>query len=131
MAIEVYHGKYVTAEDVGTIIDLATINECCKTFKTVADKLETISGKIRTLKEVCNKDALSFGSRSMEDIIEQYEKSVKDLSLYLSELAQTIINTTLRVMNRKQTILNEEAIRQDKEKEKEMEQEQQLALTSD
>jgi len=118
MAIEVYHGKYVTAEEAISYFDLATINDCCKTFNTVSEKLVVIANKIKTLQDICTKDAVSFGNMNMEDNIIEYEKSVRDLSLYLSDLASTIMNTTFRVINRKQVLLNEEAAHEDKEKER-------------
>ena len=39
MSVEIYQGKYVVAEDALHYIDLYTINENCKTFRVVANRL--------------------------------------------------------------------------------------------
>ena len=109
MAVEMFRGKYVNAESATNYIDINSISEGCQMMKDAADKLNDISKKIDLLKEICNKEALSVQGVSMEDIIEMYEKNTKDMSLYISELSDTVLSTTQRVVNRKQIILNEAA----------------------
>ena len=117
MAIEVYHGKYVVAEDATQIMDVETIREDCKKIKDVSEKLDSISEKIKQLKLNCSKDVLSVRGVDLEDRFGDYEKDVKDFSLYLSDLSDTISAAMQRVLNRKQVIFNEEAKRMDEREE--------------
>ena len=109
MAVEVYRGQYVTAEEAVKYIDLYTINDSCRNFNAVIDKLKDISSRIRELKEMGGVETVSIGGKTFEEPVIQYEKAVNDLALYLAELSNTLINEGFKALNRKQTLLNEEA----------------------
>ena len=114
MAIERYIGTFVSADDATKIIDMYTINDGCRMMKEAADKLERLTKKIRLLKEACGKETFSISGTDMEEMIGTYENNTLKFSSYLSDLSDSIIATTLRVVNRKQILLNEEAKRLDK-----------------
>ena len=109
MAVEVYRGQYVTAEEAVKYIDLYTISDSCRNFNAVIDKLKDISSRIRELKEMGGVETVSIGGKTFEEPVIQYEKAVNDLALYLAELSNTLINEGFKALNRKQTLLNEEA----------------------
>ena len=113
MAIEIYRGKYISADDATKVIDMPTINDGCRMLKDASDRLERLTKKIDLLRETCSKEAISIDGSSMEELIEHYEKLTNDFSLYISDLSDALSKTTQRVVNRKQTILNEEARRLD------------------
>ena len=111
MAVEVFKGKFVTASDASQFIDIETIMSGCSSLKQVSEKLDSTSAKIDRLRELCSKDALSIDEVGCDEAIEVYEKNIKDFSLYIDDLASTIRESTQRVVNRKQVMLNEEAKR--------------------
>ncbi len=82
-------------------------------LKDASEKLERISKKIYDLKESYNSDTLTVSNLNMEEMIEHYEKLANDFSLYINDLSETLEKATQRVVNRKQTIFNEEARRLD------------------
>ena len=109
MAVELFQGKYITADDASRYIDVQTISDGCKMLNDAAQRLAKIAKKIDNLKETLDKQTLSVQGDSMEDIIEFYEKNTNDFSVYINELSTTIMEATQRVMNRKQLLLNEDA----------------------
>lgn len=113
MAVERFHGKYIYGENARQYIDIDTINDACRIMKEASNKLNAISEKIDRLRELCSKDALSVDGEGMDERIEAYENFMNDFSLYIDDLSNTIRDTTQRVFNRKQIILNEEAKRMD------------------
>lgn len=113
MAIEIYRGKYVTGDSAREYIDIDTINDGCKLMKSASEKLDIIQKKIDYLKEFCSKEALYIQGESLEEKINSYEKNVNNFSGYIDDLSNTIEATALRVFNRKQVILNEDAKRLD------------------
>ena len=117
MAVEKFHGKYVTATDALSVVDMPTIDEGCQMLREASEKLNKLSDKINALKDMCDRDALSIGGENMEALIEEYERRTKDFSLYINDLSETLQNTTQRVFNRKQTIFNDEARKLEKEEE--------------
>ncbi|MBQ8132683.1 MAG: hypothetical protein IJ193_09345 [Bacilli bacterium] len=115
MDIEIYKGKYVTAEDANNYIDSYTITSGCSMLNDGASKLSDMVTKLQVLKEDCSSSNLSVQGSSMEPIIEAYIKSTMDFAKSISELADTLHNTTRRVLNRKQVLLNEEARAKDEQ----------------
>lgn len=109
MAIEIYQGKYVTAEDANGYIDGITISDGCMMLSDAARKLSDIVTKLQELKEDFSSANLSIQGSSMEPIIEAFVKSTMDLAQTISNLSETLSTTTQRVVNRKQVLLNEEA----------------------
>ncbi|MBP5678291.1 MAG: hypothetical protein J6X28_00490 [Bacilli bacterium] len=109
MAVEVFIGNYITAEDAQQYIDYNTISEGCRMMKEAAEKLSQISKKIDVLKDTCSLETISVQGKGMEKYIEPYEKDTRDMALYIQDLSSTILDATVRVLNRKQTILNEAA----------------------
>lgn len=109
MAIEKYQGKYVIAEDALNVIDMPNIQAGCKMIKDVSQQLSVLAKKVNLLKDYYNSDNLSIDSVDMEQFVDDHEKRMRDFSLYLSDLSETIMNTTQRVINRKQFAFNEEA----------------------
>ncbi len=115
MAIDIYKGTIVTAQDAHEMIDASTILSGCSSMKDVSQKLNDISFKIGTLQSLCTKENLSIDGVGFDEKIGEYQKSVQNFSLYLDDLASSITTTCEKVLNRKQVILNEEAKRQEKE----------------
>ena len=109
MAIEVYQGNFVSAENASKYIDQATINDGCRMLNEASEKLALIAKKISLLRELCSKDALNIQGQTLEEKIETYEEDTNNFSVYLSELSEYLLNATQKVVNRKQVILNEEA----------------------
>ena len=115
MAIEKFRGKYIVGENASKYIDMDTIHDGCRMMRTAAEKLAMIYKKIDHLRDVCSRDALSVQGENLENRIEAYENQINDFSLYIEDLSNVIEDTTLRVFNRKQVILNEEAKRLDEQ----------------
>ncbi len=109
MAVEIFSGQYITADDATKYIDLYTINDSCRNFNAAVERLNDIAKEIVELREMGGADTLFVGGRTLEPQVEQFEQSVRDLALYLSELANNLINDGIKALNRKQTILNDEA----------------------
>ena len=109
MAIDIYKGEFATAQDASKLIDINNLKKQCGNFNEAADKLNAIADKIKVLRSICNKDALSVDGYGMEDTIDFYEKNVRDLSLYLRDLSTNLDNDSQRIINIKQVIFNEEA----------------------
>ncbi len=114
MAIDMYKGKFVTAQDASKLIDTNNINKQCMNFNDAAEKLNAIADKIQVLRNICNKDAISVDGVGMEDTIDLYEKHVRELSEYLKNLSSNIVNDSQKIINRKQIIFNEEAKEENK-----------------
>lgn len=113
MAIERYHGKYVSANTARQYIDIDSIQQGCRMMDLSSEKLKDISRKIELLKEICSKDALAFEGKGIEDKIENYRAKISDFSQYIDNLSRNISSSSLRVYNRRQVILNEESKRLD------------------
>ena len=109
MAVEKYQGKYVNAQDASNVIDMVSILDGCRMLKEASGQLSTLAKKINQVKDYYNRDTLSINSKDMEDYVDYHEKNTKDFSLYLTDLAETLTNTTQRVYNRKQMQFNDEA----------------------
>lgn len=113
MAIDMFHGTYVDAEDAKNYIDQGTIVTGCQKMDEASNKMTQIIKKVQRLKELCSRENLSVGGLNLDEIIENLENHVEQISLYINDLSGNIVGTTQRVVNRKQVILNEEAMRQD------------------
>ena len=113
MAIDVYHGTYVTAEDANDYIDVNTIQSGCSMMKEAADKITAIKDKINTLKELCDGDTLTINGQTMEDQIQEFEDNTNNFALYINELSETVSSAATRALNKKQIIFNEEAKKRD------------------
>ncbi len=109
MAIEIYQGKNVTAEDAAKFFDLPTIIHSCNKLKEAASILETTGKKIIDAKDYCTREALFMQGESFEEPIEFCGKDFNDISSYISDFAETILEATNKAMEKKQLLLNEEA----------------------
>lgn len=109
MDIEIYKGKYVTAEDANNYIDSYTISSGCSMLSEGASKLSDMVSKLQVLKEDCSSSNLSVQGSSMEPSIDSYIKYTMDFANSIANLSENIQNATRRVLNRKQVLLNEEA----------------------
>lgn len=109
MAIERYQGKYVSADDALKAIDMPTINDGCRMLKDAAERLNMLTKKIDLLGETYNRDAISVSGDNMEEVVAEYERNTTEFYNYIFDLADMLEQTTQRVVNRRQTILNEVA----------------------
>ena len=113
MAVERYRGRYVTAEDAHDYIDQGTISAGCSQMVDAAQQLSNIAQKIEQLKEICNQEALSVQGVSLQGIIGSYGSDTSQFSGSMSGLSGQIEAATDKALNLRQTILNEEAKRED------------------
>ena len=114
MAVEIYEGTHVTAEPATNYIDVNTIYHACKIIKDASTRLERTSKKIINAKDYCTKEALFMLGESFEEPIEFCGKDFYDISDYIHDFADTILEATAKALDKKQLILNDEA----REKEK-------------
>ena len=109
MAIEIYRGEYVTAEDASKLIDTNSLKKQCDLLNEAAQQLDAIARKVQELRSICNKNAISVNEYSMEKEIDSYKKQITNLSSYLRKLSANLINAAQKVINRNQVIFNEKA----------------------
>ena len=115
MAVEIYVGRYVTAEEATKYIDAATITNCCNKMKKSASELKQTGKKISSSKSRCTKNHLSIAGNTMEDDIDLCECDYNDAATYMETFSATILGALQRALDKKQLQLNAEAQRKDEE----------------
>ncbi len=109
MAVEIYTGTYVNAEEANKYIDIATIAHCCRLLKDASLRLESTSKKIINARDYCTREALFMQGETVEEPIEFCGKDFNDISSYMNDFADAILEATNRAYDKKQLELNEEA----------------------
>lgn len=116
MAIEIYKGKYVTAEPASNYIDASTISAHCRLIKEGIESLEKNSKKLEEAKSYCTKDAFCIENKSFEGEVEMSSYNLKTAAKYMDEFQEKMLKALERAIDKKQIELNEIA----KQKELEM-----------
>ena len=114
MAVEIYEGTHVKAEPATNYIDVNTIYHACKLIKDASARLERTSKKIINAKDYCTKEALFMLGESFEEPIEFCGKDFYDISDYIHDFADTVLEATSKALDKKQLLLNEEAMEKEK-----------------
>lgn len=113
--VEIYKGKYVTAEDASKYIDVETIKRCCNSLKDGADKLNHTKERVLNAKSYCGKDSFYIDEYTYEDKAENNVDSLGNASEYISTFSNNILNALDKALEKKQLELNEIAMREDLE----------------
>jgi hypothetical protein len=114
MAVEIYEGTHVKAEPATNYMDVNTIYHACKLIKDASARLERTSKKIINAKDYCTKEALFMLGESFEEPIEFCGKDFYDISDYIHDFADTVLEATSKALDKKQLLLNEEAMEKEK-----------------
>lgn len=115
MAVEIYKGRYVTAESATNYIDSGAISTSCSKIKDAASQLTKTGKKTLGAKSYCSKKHLSIEGNTMEDDIELCACDYEDAANYMETFADTILGALEKALDKKQLKLNAEAQRKDAE----------------
>lgn len=111
--VEIYKGKYITADDAEKYIDVETIKKSCNLLKDGADKLGQTKERVINAKGYCGRDSFYIDDYTYEDKASDNANNLKNASLYIADFSDRILVALEKALEKKQLELNEIAMEED------------------
>ena len=116
MTVDIYKGKYVTAESAYSYIDAEAIIKKYNELKNLAKKISTNSKQVEYSRDFCSPSAFSINGKSYADKVEYCEKKFNHSAQEIDDYANELLSSLKKALDQKQMELNEIAKKEDKQK---------------
>lgn len=109
MVLNIYRGKYVTAESAENYIDVEGVKKLCHNLRESAEDLKDIGKKIDSAKSSFKEKYFSLNGYSYEESCINCSDNHMYISKYLEDMAENLENGLNRTLKKLQNTLNEDA----------------------
>ena len=114
MAVEIYQGVHVTAESATNYIDVGAISTGCEHLMQAAEQYSSVGSNLSGAAAGLSEDTLSVNGATMQASVEECGSQISSINGKISNYASSIMDATLRALDKKQLELNQKAEAEDK-----------------
>ena len=114
MAVEIYQGVHVTAESATNYIDVGAISTGCEQLMQAAEQYSSVGSNLSGAAAGLSEDTLSVNGATIQASVEECGSQISTIHGKRSNYASSIMDATLRALDKKQLELNQKAEAEDK-----------------
>ena len=115
MTVDIYKGKYVSAESAYNYIDVESIIRECNNLKQLAGKLSTNSKKVNYSRDYCSPSVFNVSGLTFDGQVDSCSNSLFHTADQIDDYANEILENLQKALDKKQTELNQIAMEKEKQ----------------